>query len=79
MALQAEAADGIGTVRTSLETLAELVDTIESEITAADAWPDFEMPEPVPDDADAPEPLVSSAMPLDEAIDVLKARKDYSE
>ena len=78
-ALQAEAADGIGTVRTTIDALTELTRTIEAEITAADAWPDFDMPEPTPDDADAPEPLVSSSMPLVEAIDVLKARKDYSE
>jgi hypothetical protein len=39
--------------------------------------PEFEMPEAEPDN-DGPEPLISSDMPLEEHIEVLRARKRYT-
>ena len=70
-------------IRDRAETsLAELKVTIEQmEVAVEDLdidLPPMELPEPEVDLDDQPEPLVSSDMELIEAINVLRARKDYS-
>jgi predicted house-cleaning noncanonical NTP pyrophosphatase (MazG superfamily) len=60
----------------TLEALKEQLEAAASIDIAIDL-PIPPIPQAEPSD-DAPEPLVSSDMPLEEAIDALRARKDYS-
>jgi hypothetical protein len=50
----------------------------EAEAEVQVQFPDYTPPEVEIDEGKQPEPLVHSDMPLDRAIDILKARKDYS-
>ncbi len=58
-------------LREKLEQMQVAVDDLDIEL------PPMEVPEAELDDVDGPEPLVTSEMDLVEAIEILRARKDY--
>ena len=62
----------------TLQELREKIDQMQVAVDDLDIeLPPIEVPEAELDDVDGPDPLVTSEMDLVEAIEILRARKDY--